>query len=84
MSDRKSRATLKPLFVGRVTRIVFGIGTLVAVAILRPATLSDGATIGLVFLGVSFLIGGIMGTPGCELMAIPNLFVARGKRRHCF
>ena len=83
MKDQGSSARIKPLAVGRVTRVLFGIGTLVAVALIGPSSLTAGGTIGLVFLGVSFLIGGVAGNPGCELTAIPNLFVPRPKRRHC-
>jgi DNA-binding transcriptional ArsR family regulator len=34
------------------------------------------------FFGISFLIAGIKGSPGCEVTAIPNLF-ARGRKYYC-
>jgi hypothetical protein len=33
------------------------------------------------FFGVSFLISGVTGYPGCEITAIPNLFLSR--KRYC-
>ena len=78
MSER-----LKPLFVGRVTRILFGLGTFALIPVFGPSALTLWGTIALVVLGGSFLIGGIVGNPGCELTAIPNLFISEGKRIHC-
>ena len=83
MKDQRTSSTLKPLLIGRVTRVLFGIGTLVAVAVIGPSTLTTGGTIGLVALGLSFLVGGIAGNPGCEVTAIPNLFLSKDKRCHC-
>lgn len=34
------------------------------------------------FFGISFLIAGLDGYPGCEITAIPNLFV-RGRKYYC-
>jgi hypothetical protein len=78
-----SLAKLKPLFFGRATRVLFGVGTIVLVVVIGPTDLTIWGTIALVGLGVSFLIGGIVGNPGCELTAIPNLFLSKEKRTHC-
>jgi len=78
----KPRANLKPLLIGRVSRIVFGIGTFVLIWIIGVDVLGTIGTGALVFLGASFLIGGLMGNPGCEITAIPNLFRSEEKRFH--
>ena len=71
------------MFVGRVTRVLFGLGTFVLIAAIGPSTLTIWGTVALGALGLSFLIGGLMGNPGCELTAIPNLFVSEKKKIHC-
>ena len=70
----------KPLLFGRVLRIVFGLATLVSL----PFVGSVGvlAQAGLAFVGVSFLVGGLVANPGCELTALPNLLFRT--RAHCF
>lgn len=75
----------QPLFFGRLTRVLFGLGSLYWAAQLwgPGAGLQAGAVI-LGFLGVSFLVGGLMGNPGCEITALPNLVVAPEKRHHTF
>ena len=83
VKNRKPSATLEPLVIGRVTRVLFGIGTLVLVALVGTSTLTLWGTIGLVALGLSFLVGGLAGNPGCELTAIPNLFLPKEKKCHC-
>lgn len=83
MKKRNSSAELEPLVIGRVTRVLFGVGTLVLVALVGPSTLTLWGTIGLVALGLSFLVGGLAGNPGCELTAIPNLFLSEKKKCHC-
>jgi hypothetical protein len=83
MKDKRPMAKLKPLLLGRVTRVLFGIGTMVLVMVMGPSQLTTWGAIALLFLGLSFLIGGIWGNPGCELTAIPNLFVPEKKRVHC-
>jgi hypothetical protein len=65
---------LEPLLFGRVSRILFGVGTFILIWVVGVDTLTFIGTGALVFLGASFLIGGLMGNPGCELTAIPNLF----------
>ena len=76
-------AKLKPLFFGRATRVLFGLGTIVLVVVIGPSILTIWGTVALVALGISFLIGGIVGNPGCELTAIPNLLLPKEKKFHC-
>ena len=79
----KPPAKLKPLLIGRVSRIVFGVGTFVLIWIIGGDALGTIGTGALVFLGASFLIGGLTGNPGCEITAIPNLLRSEEKRVHC-
>lgn len=69
----------KPLLVGRLLRIILGIGTL-AYVFFSPWGLFWQVV--LVFLGVSLVVGGIMAYPGCEIWALPSVLFR--KRLHCF
>lgn len=80
--ETKSLAKLEPLLFGRVSRVLAGVATLYWGAELWSA--ESGVAAGLVILlGLSFLIGGVVGNPGCEITALPNLFLSREKRTHC-
>jgi hypothetical protein len=83
MNVSKNPSKLKPLFFGRLTRIIFGIAILGIFAVLGVGKIGVIGTAIIIFLGVSFLLGGLMGNPGCEITAFPNLFRAREKRLHC-
>ena len=75
-------ANVHPLLVGRVLRVLAGAGTLWLALNMGIDQLSLWGFVPLMFLGVSFLLSGIMAMPGCEIYAIPNLFLPRAKRRH--
>lgn len=70
----------QPQFFGRILRVVFGVATLIS--LLFVGFVGILAQVGIAFLGVSFLVGGLMGNPGCELTALPNLLFRT--RAHCF
>lgn len=74
---------IKPLFFGRIARIIVGIGSFLAVWLIGPQKLTMLGSAALIFLGVSFFIGGITANPGCEITAIPNLFLSDEKQLHC-
>ena len=74
---------LKPLLFGRLTRVLFGIGTFVVIGIVGPSQLTFWGTLALILLGVSFVVGGLMGNPGCEITALPNLFLPKEREVHC-
>lgn len=82
-SDRSPRplGKLPPLLLGRAARIVFGLGSLVGAAFV-PWDEAGGVAGGLVliFFGLSFLAGGLMANPGCEVTALPNLLLPAEKR----
>jgi len=83
LTERKL-AKLPPLFFGRVSRVVLGAATLYwAAQVWSPdwgALFLAGV---LICLGLSFLVGGLMGNPGCEITALPNLALPPEKRVHC-
>jgi hypothetical protein len=72
---------LPPLAVGRAARIVFGLGSLASAAFV-PWGEAGGVAGGLVlvFFGLSFLVGGLMANPGCEVTALLNLLLPAEKR----
>jgi hypothetical protein len=83
VKQRRSLAELKPLFLGRLTRVVFGVATLALIWIIGVETLSIWGALAIGFLGVSFVVGGIVGNPGCELTSLWNLATPKEKRVHC-
>jgi len=83
MTSNKGLAETRPLVIGRLTRVVFGIGTFVVIFALGPSTLGTIGTVLVAALGVSFVVGGFIGNPGCEITAIPNLVLPKSKRIHC-
>ena len=71
----------QPLFFGRLLRVAAGVALLVAV----PAVgLFSFWGVVLLFLGVSFLVGGFLANPGCEITALPNLALPKERRLHLF
>ncbi len=82
MRERRSLATLKPLFVGRASRILAGLASLGAVAFVQLDGFGLLGGVALGVLGLSFLVGGIVGNPGCEVTALPNLFLRSEKKVH--
>ncbi len=83
MAEKKGLANLEPLFFGRVTRVLAGVVVLYWASDLWAPDLGSVVAFVLVgFLGVSFLLGGLMGNPGCEITALPNLFYPPEKRYH--
>ncbi len=82
MQEHQNLATLPPLLFGRLSRVVFGVATLVGAVALSSGGLGSFPFIGLVLLGLSFLVGGLMGNPGCELSVLPNLVLPSDKRVH--
>ena len=83
MSAHKDLSETRPLAIGRVTRVLFGIGTFAAVFIVGPSAIGTIGTVLAVALGVSFVVGGLIGNPGCEITAVPNLLLPESKRIHC-
>jgi hypothetical protein len=74
-----SFAKLKPLLVGRLTRVIFGVGAFALIWVESPGWIGTAI---LALLGFSFVIGGLVSNPGCEITAIPNLFLPDQRRLH--
>ena len=71
--NSKSAVRLKPLFFGRLTRVVFGLVVLYwGVELWNKDLASMAASLGVFLLGLSFLVGGLMANPGCEITASVN------------
>jgi hypothetical protein len=81
--QKRSLSELKPMLFGRVTRVLFGIGSFVLIWVVGVDQLTPIGVLAMALLGASFLIGGLVGNPGCELTAIPNLVLSEKKRIHC-
>jgi hypothetical protein len=83
MKDEKHNfAKLKPLLVGRLSRVVAGAATLVAVPYVGFAGEDSIVAIALLVLGLSFVIGGLVANPGCEITSLLNLVLPTKKRLH--
>lgn len=70
----------KPLFFGRLLRILAGVALCSWLFVSPPPGLFWQGLV--LLLGVSFIVGGVMAYAGCEVTALPNLLL--GKRLHCF
>lgn len=79
---RHRLSRLRPLAVGRATRIAAGVAALVGLAFVPWEGAATLGGLALALLGLSFLIGGLLANPGCELTALPNLFLRRDKKVH--
>jgi hypothetical protein len=82
MSKEQTTDKLEPMLFGRATRVLFGIGTFVLIWVIGVHDLTLVGTGVLAFLGISFLIGGFLANPGCELTAVPNLFLSKKNKIH--
>ncbi len=83
MSHQAPLSKLRPLFLGRVSRLLAGLGTLAAAFwFVEWQGLAILGGLALVLLGLSFLVGGLVGNPGCELTALPNLLLPSDKHVH--
>ena len=64
------------------TGFVLALAALVAASLWGPSELTWLGFMGLMLFGLSFLVGGVVGNPGCELTALPNLLLPSNKRLH--
>ena len=83
MAETRTRLSkLPPMPVGRAIRVLLGIGTLYWMSEQGVAGLGLAGFAAVLFLGISFLLGGLNSNPGCELTAIPNLFLPKEEHVH--
>ena len=83
MTQNRNLTTLKPLVFGRLGRVAAGLATVAAASFWGPSELTWVGFTALMLLGLSFLVGGLVGNPGCEITALPNLVLPSNKRLHC-
>ena len=69
-----------PLLFGRLLRIISGFALLGWLLFSPPAGFPW--RLGLLFFGISLVVGGVMAYAGCEILALPNLLLRR--RMHCY
>ena len=81
-ADHEAQGGVRPLFFGRLLRILLGLAALGLTLYFGIDQLSLFGAIALGFLGLSFLVSGITANPGCELTALPNLARPAEKRVH--
>ena len=73
---------LRPLFFGRLLRILAGTATLGLTVYLGVDQLTVFGALALGCLGLSFVASGLIANPGCELSALPNMLLPEQKRQH--
>jgi hypothetical protein len=78
----QSLAKLKPLFLGRLSRVIVGAAILVVVPFVEYQGAEIIGVVVLIILGLSFLVGGLVANPGCEVTALLNLVLPAKKRVH--
>ena len=74
----------RPLFFGRLLRVLAGVACLVGSPF--GPTCEDtwlGVT-ALALGGTTFIVAGIRANPGCEITALPNLFLPSDRQLHCW
>jgi len=71
---------LRPLTIGRTTRVVFGAAVILIALVTGVLQISVLGFLALMALGLSFVIGGLLAIPGCELSALPNLMLPKRYR----
>ena len=77
-------ACTEPLFFGRLLRILAGLGCLIGIFYVPQFEYTWLGILGLALAGLTFLIAGIRANPGCEITAIPNLFLPPHRRLSCW
>ena len=74
----------RPLFFGRLARVLSGVALLVGIPFVPDSEYSWLGIAGLVIAGLTFFIAGARANPGCEITAIPNLFLPPGRQLACW
>ncbi|MDA2928682.1 hypothetical protein MYX84_01855 [Acidobacteria bacterium AH-259-O06] len=76
---------LEPLFIGRTLRVLAGIGCFYFAFYVFHLPVDFGELVAVMILGLlglSFVLGGLLANPGCEVTALPNLILKR--KQHFF
>ena len=74
----------QPLLFGRLLRAAAGVACLVSIPFVPSFEYTGLGVLALVAAGSTFIIASITANPGCEITALPNLFLPRQRQIHCF
>ena len=74
----------KPLFIGRLVRVLAGLALLVGVPFVPDIEYRWLGIAALVLAGATFIIAGARANPGCEITAIPNLLLPPDRQLSCW
>ena len=74
----------RPLFFGRLLRVLAGLACFFSVRYVPYFEHSWLGVFALVLAGLTFLIAGIRANPGCEITALPNLFLPANRQLNCW
>lgn len=76
----------RPLFFGRLLRVLLGsvLLGLAGFGFVTHPQYALGTRALLLFFGASFVTGGVRATPGCEITALPNLFLPSSRQLTCW
>ena len=82
--DSQRSGCPKPLFFGRLLRVLVGLGFFVSVPDITDTEYGWIGIAGLLFAGATFLVAGIQANPGCEITALPNLLLPGDRQLTCW
>ena len=71
---------LQPMFFGRLLRVLAGVAFLIPIPFVPRFEHAWLAIAGLVLAALTFLAAGLTANPGCEITALPNLFLPPARR----
>ena len=74
----------RPLFFGRLLRVLVGLACFLSIPFVPYFEHSWLGVTALVFAGLTFLVAGIRANPGCEITALPNLFLPAKRQLSCW
>lgn len=74
----------RPLFFGRLIRVLAGVGCFIGAFYVPDFEFTWLGILGLALAGTTFLVAGIRANPGCEITALPNLFLPAHRRLSCW
>ena len=77
-------APLRPLLFGRIFRIAAGLACLISIPFVPAFEYTWLGVLALMVAGATFIVAGAIANPGCEITALPNLFLPARSRLHCF
>lgn len=74
----------QPLFFGRLARVLVGLACFAGIPFVPDFEYSRWGIGALALAGLTFLLAGLRANPGCEITAIPNLFLPSDRQLACW